>query len=372
MNTYTAKTMQGLEPVLAQELEKLGATDIEILNRAVTFQGDQKVLYKANYMCRTALHILKPILEFDIIEQDDLYTAVNGLAWEKMFSVDACMTIDTQCFDSVFTHSRYASQIVKDGIVDRFRSLFCQRPDLDRNMYNIRVDLYMKNNHCVLSLDSSGLSLHRRGYRRQDAGAPLNEVLAAGLIALSGWDLKKPFYDPMCGSGTIAVEAAMLASGMPAAFYRKGFSFQYWNDYDPNTWKFVKEDALKELHDPECEIYASDIDAHTLSIAEDNLKKAKLHHDIHLFQADFFASEAPQENGHIVCNPPYGERLALDNAVEFYEKIGDTLKHKYTGYDAWFISSDIEALKRLGLKTNKRIELFNGPLECRYFGYQLY
>lgn len=291
---FTAKTMQGLEEVLADELRALGAKEVEAKNRAVSFKGNYRLLYNANYWCRTALHILKPVKEFDIRVQDDLYNAVREIPWEKMFSVDALLTIQTQCLDSVYTHSRYASQRVKDAIVDRFRSLFNQRPSIDNEKFQVRIDLLIKNNHCILSLDSSGFSLHRRGYRKDETIAPINEVLAAGLIALSGWDTRKTLYDPMCGSGTLAIEAAMMASNLPAAFYRKSFAFQYWNDYDPNLWSLVKQDALKKIKDPDCEIFASDIDPEAIQVATSNLKFAKLHHDVILNCEDFFQTTPPR------------------------------------------------------------------------------
>lgn len=368
-----AKTMRGLEPILAKELEILGATDIQQLNRAVSFNATQKTMYKANYLCRTALHILKPIKEFDITNQDDLYDEVVKIAWEKLFSVDCYITIDTVCFDSVYTHSRFASQRVKDGVVDRFRRLFNQRPSVDNAEPDIRIDLYMKDNHCILSMDSSGASLHRRGYRQNTAQAPMNEVLAAGIIGLSAWDASTTFYDPMCGSGTLLMEAAMIASNLPAAYYRQGFAFQHWNDYDANLWREIKEDAAKNIHDPECEIYGSDISARNISIAELNIRHAKLHKDIELRQGDFFSLDSPDsEGGFIICNPPYGERIQLEDIMNFYKQIGDTLKQKYKNYEAWFISSDIDALKNVGLRASRRIEVFNGPLECKLYRFELY
>lgn len=372
VQNYTAKTMLGLEAVLAEELSTLGATEIKILNRAVSFMATQEVLYKANYLCRTALHILMPIKEFDIESQDDLYNAVSEIAWEKIFQYDCTISISTVAFDSVYTHTKFASQRVKDAIVDRFRRLFNQRPSVDNIDPDICIDLYMKNNHCILSLDSSGPSLHKRGYRQFAADAPINEVLAAGIIALSGWDAKTTFFDPMCGSGTFLIEAAMKASNMPAAYYRPYFAFQRWNDYDANIWKRVKEEGLRNIHDPECEVYGSDISGKNLSLAERNIHQAKLHHDIQLKMGDFFEIDAPDDHGFIICNPPYGERLEMEDIQEFYKKIGDTLKKKYTNFEAWFISSDIDALKRIGLKTSRRLDLFNGQLECKLYRFELY
>ncbi|MDR2908068.1 MAG: THUMP domain-containing protein, partial [Bacteroidales bacterium] len=224
----TAKTMKGLEPILAQELEALGATNIEIGNRAVMFEGDQKVLYRANYECRTALSILKPLVDFQIAKQEDLYNKVAGMAWEKQFCVDSKMLVDSFCMDSVLTHTKYVSQLVKDAICDHFRRMFQKRPYVELENPDVKIDVYLYKNRCVISLNSSGESLHRRNYRIQANQAPINEVLAAGLIALSEWDGTTDFYDPMCGSGTLLIEAAMKACNMPAQFYRKKFAFQYW------------------------------------------------------------------------------------------------------------------------------------------------
>lgn len=368
-----ARTMQGLEDILATELEDLGAKDIEVVNRAVLFKGDLKLMYKVNYQSRLALRVLKIIHEFDIQEQDDLYREVSTLAWEKMFSVDASMTISTQCFDSVYTHSRYASQRIKDAIVDRFRRIFNMRPNIDNDNFDIRIDLYMKNDHCILSMDSSGESLHRRGYRVDQHVAPINEVLASGIIGLSNWDTKQDFYDPMCGSGTFAIEAAYIASKTPAAYLRTKFAFEYWNDYDPNLWKYVKEDACKAIQKFDCEIFASDISTKTLIIAESNIAETNFTNDITLFRANFLESnDSNIENAHIVFNPPYGQRMELDEAIDFYKEIGDVLKNEYKGSRAWVISSNIEALKHLGLRTSKKLTLFNGPLECKLVAYDLF
>lgn len=369
---YVAKTLQGLEPVLEQELQELGVSGIERQNRAVYFEGESKELYKSIYCCRTALHILKTVAEFDIENQDDIYEYVtNEIAWEKLFAVDAVIYFDTQCFDSVFTHSQYASQRVKDGVVDRFRRLFNQRPWVDSHDFQIRIDVYIKNNHVIVSLDAAGESLHRRCYKVEQGRAPVSEVLAAGLIGLSSWKPGQNFYDPMCGSGTIVMEAAMIASRIPAGFYRDYYAFMYWNDYDANIWNQVRKDADACIGEYEGEIYASDISERNLDITRANLLEARLHHDIKVFKADFFNSQPPCQLGVIVCNPPYGERMELEEAEDFYAEIGDTLKQRYTGFEAFILSANKEGIKHLGLKTSKRVTLFNGPLECKYFGYKL-
>ncbi|MCL2682512.1 MAG: THUMP domain-containing protein [Bacteroidales bacterium] len=364
--------MKGLEPILAKELADLGATNIEIGNRAVMFEGDQKVMYRANYECRTALAILKPLVDFQIKTQDDLYDKVVSMAWEKLFCVDSKMMVESFCMDSVFTHTKFVSQRTKDAICDHFRRLFHKRPYVDLENADVKIDVYLYRNRCVISLNSSGDSLHRRNYRIQANQAPINEVLAAGLIVLSEWDMKTDFYDPMCGSGTLLIEAAMKACNMPAQFYRKKFAFQYWNDFDTMLWKQVQTMAVENISDPECEIFGSDISEESLYIAEQNIKQARLHKDISLRLGDFMKLDKPCEKGMIVSNPPYGVRLEVEDLIEMYQNIGDKLKKDYQDWIAWFISSDVDAMKRFGLHPSKKIELYNGSLLCKFQKFELY
>lgn len=364
--------MKGLEPVLAKELADLGATNIEIGNRAVLFEGEQKLLYSANYECRTALAILKPLLDFQVKTQEELYERVANMAWEKQFCVDSKMIVESFCMDSVFTHTKFLSQRVKDAICDHFRRMFHKRPYIDPENPDVKIDVYLYKNRCVISLNSSGDSLHRRNYRIQANQAPINEVLAAGMIALSGWDAQTDFYDPMCGSGTLLIEAAMKACNMPTQFYRKKFAFQNWNDFDSLLWKQVSTEAVANITDPECEIFGSDISEENLYIAEQNIKQSRLHKDIGLRLGDFMKLDAPSSNGVIVCNPPYGVRLAVDDLIEMYQAIGDKLKKDYQNWEAWFISSDVDALKRFGLHPSKKIELYNGALSCKFQKFEMY
>lgn len=375
MSTYIAKTLQGLESVLAEELTSLGATQVEIANRAVLFEGGQDVLYKANYLCRTALRILKTLKVFDIEKQDDLYEQVYDVPWEKIFPVDALLTISATCVDSVFSHTRYASQRVKDAIVDRFRRIFGQRPSVDNEYYTIRIEVFMRQNHCELLLDASGLSLHNRGYRRPNSEA-FNEVLASGLLALSGWTPSQNLLLPFCGNGILAVEAAMKASDMPAGYYRKGYSFQYWNDYDPNLWREIKEDAQKAIRDPEGEIMAVDADGLAIEKAESFLKGIRLHHDIDLRLFDFMASGKPQgmedaAQWHILVRmPAFGTPQNFD-AEDFYTEVGNVLKRQYAGATAWVFGTDIDAIKFVGLKPFAKKSVWETKTEARFYGYKI-
>ena len=375
MSTYIAKTLQGLESVLAEELTRFGATQVEIASRAVLFDGGQDVLYKANYLCRTALRILKIVKTFDIEKQDDLYDEVYSVPWEKLFPVDALLTLSATCIESVFSHTRYASQRVKDAIVDRFRRILGQRPDIDNEYYTIRIEIFMRQNHCELLLDASGLSLHNRGYRKPNSES-FNEVLASGLLALSSWKADKNLFIPFCDNGILAVEAAMQASDMPAGYYRKGYSFQYWNDYDPNLWKEIKEDADKAMHDPEIEIVAADADGLAVERAEAFFKRIRLHHDIDLRLFDFMKSEKPQDmedagQWQIIVRMPFFGTPENFEAENFYTETGNVLKRQYTGATVWVFGTDVDAIKFVGLKPHTKKTVWETKTEGRFFGYGL-
>lgn len=367
-----AKTSFGLEEVLADELRQLGATDIVTLNRAVSFKGDKGFMYKANYCCRTALRILKPIAYFDIKTNEDLYNQIMNINWEDYLRKDGLFVIDSVIKDTIFTHSQYAAQKAKDAIADQFRNKFGMRPSVDLVKPDLRINLHIYKESCTVSLDSSGESLHKRGYRQATNIAPISEVLAAGMILLSGWDKQSNFADPMCGSGTLLIEAAMIANNIPAGYYRKGFGFEKWKDFDPALWETIRNAASNKMVEYEGEIVGSDISEPTIKIARTNIRYAKLHKDIQVEVSDFINKLAPETPGILIMNPPYGERMEKDDLIEFYKSLGDTLKTKYDGWDAWIISSDVEAMKFIGLKPAKKITLFNGPLECRFMKFEIY
>ncbi|GHU85272.1 RNA methyltransferase [Bacteroidia bacterium] len=370
---YTAKTLKGLEQVLEKELLELGATKTEVGTRVVFFEGDLEMLYKVNYQSRLALSVLVPLMDFSIETQDDLYSKIAAFQWEKVFSVDSKMLIDSFCMNSVYTHTQFLAQRAKDAICDRFRNLFNKRPYIDFDFPDFRIDVYLYNNHCIVSLNSSGDHLFKRNYRIVTNEAPINEVLAAGMIALSGWDGETDFLDPMCGSGTLLIEATMKACKIPAQFWRSNFSFKKWYDYDPIIWKEVRDKANSEMIDMECNVFGYDISHRTTLMAQDTVKHVRLHKDINIKQGDFFEMPAPSEKGTIICNPPYGVRLNEEvDMNEFYKEIGDKLKSDYHGWDAWFISSNEEALKTFGLHPSKKFNLANGSLECKYQKFEMY
>jgi len=371
-----AKTMFGLEEILADELRECGATEIEPLTRAVAFMGDMLVLYRANYTCRTALAILKPFAEFEANNEQELYDNVSRIKWEKILDVDGTFMIDSTTSGEIFTNSYYAALKTKDAIVDRFRRMFNQRPSIDTESADFKLNLHIADNKVTLLLNSSGDSLHKRGYRIAVGAAPINEVLAAGMIKLSGWKCDCNFYDPMCGSGTLLIEAAMLANNIPAQYYRQErFAFKRWRDFNIAEWKSVKEQEDRKIGagDFECEIWGNDIDMDVLRQAEANLKGAKLHKDVFLYHGSFEDQEPPEGKTIIVTNPPYGERIKVEDLNDMYSKLGDTFKNLYgERCEVWLITSDFEAMKHIGLHPSKKIQLFNGALDCRFLKFELY
>ena len=371
-HTIVVKTFAGLEQVLSNELKAIGAEEIKVLNRAVSIKGDDEVLYKANYLCRTALRVLVLIDTFKISNEEDLYNRIAKTNWSKYMDVDHTFAIDANVYNSVLTHTKYAALKMKDAIVDQFRRKFNTRPDVETKHPDFRLSIHIESNNCSLYIDSSGNSLSRRGYRVAANEAPMNEVLASGLIKLAKWDCKSNFIDPMCGSGTILIEAAMMACNIPAGYYRRYFSFINWKNFNADIWKKIISESEANIIEPDCRIIGSDISNKSLEIAKQNIKRARLHHDIELKQVSIQDSEAPEDKGFLLTNPPYDERLEIEDATVLYEEIGDTLKNKYQGCTAWMITSNRDALRFVGLATSKRISVFNGALECDFVKYDLY
>ena len=368
----TAKTVSGLEELLLQELAAIGAQNLKLLKRAVSFEGDMAVMFRASYCCRTALRVLKPILSFPVVIQDDLYKQIHSIEWEDIFEKNFTLAVDAVIADSVFTNSMFVSLKTKDAIVDRLREKWGTRPSIDLDHPDIRVNVHIFKETCTVSLDSSGSSLHKRGYRRSAGIAPINEVLAAGLVQLSGWDKKRPFVDPMCGSGTLLIEAAMYANQIPPGYFREEFGFMRWKDFDSDLWISVKASEDNKIIDSKVQIVGSDISDLAIRNVRENIRFAQLEHVITTSVSSFEEAVPPLEPGIMVTNPPYDERLPVDDIIGFYKKIGDILKIRYAGYDAWVISSDLRALKFIGLHPSRKIPVFNGPLECRFVRFSMY
>jgi putative N6-adenine-specific DNA methylase len=370
--SFLAKTFYGFEPLLEKELRKLGAKNIQSINRAVSFEGDLGFLYKANLSLRTALRILMPIGRFPVKNQTDLYRAIDRIDWSKWFSAEQSFIIDVTLFSDHFNHSLFVAQKAKDAIVDQFSKREGKRPSVTTENPDIRIQLHLQGDQLTISLDSSGNSLHQRGYRIETNIAPINEVLAAGMLLHSGWEGKTYFYDPMCGSGTLAIEAAMIACNIPPSLNRTTFSFMNWKNFDTELFELIRNSCLSKVREFRGHIYASDKAPSAVRKAQENIENAGLEEYISVARSDFFFADRPSEVPlHIVFNPPYGERLPIDADV-FYGKIGDTLKKEYQGCEAWFITANIEALKSVGLRPSRKIKIFNGKLESRLVNYELY
>lgn len=367
-----AKTLFGFEELLAKELRNLGAIDVKEGVRNVTFEGDTGFMYKANLCLRTAIKILKPIRSFKVRNEQDLYDQVYKMHWGKYVDNTGSIAVDTTLATDLFNHSKFISLKVKDAIVDKFRNTEGKRPSVDLDHPDIRINVHVQKNYCTISLDSSGQSLHKRGYRSGTNIAPINEVLAAGIVMLSGWDGQCDLLDPMCGSGTLCVEAAMIACNIPANINRKEFGFEKWKDFDEDLYDKIEESCLNKIREFHYNIYGYDKAPSAMRKARENVKNANLADYIEINHEDFFKTKrTSEEKLHILFNPPYGERLPVDVNM-FYQQIGDTLKQGYPNTNAWFITSNMEGLKAVGLRPSKKIKLFNGKLESRLVKYEMY
>ena len=365
-----AKTMFGLEEILAEELRKLGAQNVKPMNRAVSFKGDKGFMYKANLNLRTALRVLKPIAHFQAHDEKELYRELCKIDWTEIFDLEATFATHATTHSEVFTHSKYASLVMKDAIADTFRKKFDKRPDVDPEMPDVSINLHIAKHTCTVSLDSSGESLHKRGYKSDAVMAPMNEVLAAGLILLSDWNRIANFHDPMCGSGTLLIEAALIAHNIPANIFRNKFGFEGWKDFDEELWEMIKEVSLEKEAHYYGKITGSDNFQKAVRISRENIDNALLYDNIKVTKADFFETEV-EPGTFVMFNPPYGERIDL-GVNDFYEKVGTTLKHKYEGCSIWIISSDIENMKFIGLRPSRKIRVMNGKLDCSFRKFEVY
>jgi putative N6-adenine-specific DNA methylase len=371
----TAKTIFGLEEILSTELQRLGARNVEVHNRAVSFVGDKGFMYKANICLRTALRILVPIKTFVVTDEKSLYNSIQSINWEDYMEVTDTLAIDTVLNSELFTHSQYLSQKAKDAIVDQFRAKHGERPSVELDNPTLRIHLHVFQNTCTVALDSSGESLHKRGYRDKTNLAPLNEVLAAGMILLSGWDKRSTFIDPMCGSGTILIEAAMIANNIPPGYYREVYGFENWNKFlafDEELYNTIFDAAIDKITNHEQKIMGGELSPNVAKKAKENIKHAKVDDIVSIKNCDIKDFEVPPGRGVVIINPPYGERMVKDNIEELYKTIGDTFKKNFGGYDCWVISSNMEAFKHVGLRPSRKIALFNGQLECRFMKFEMY
>ena len=367
---FHAKTLKGLEPLLAEELKTLGAEKTEVVNRGVDFYGGRALLYRVNLGSRLALRVLLPVLHFQATDSHEIYRNVKRFDWSQYLDNRMTFAIDPVVHSPFFNNSQFVAQKVKDAIADRFREMTNLRPSVKREEPDLLINVHISGKWVTLSLDSSGGSLHKRGYRSGHFEAPLNEVLAAGMVMISGWDGTTPFLDPMCGSGTLAIEAALLAGGIPPGIFKKQYGFENWKDFDRELMEHVvhKLSAEKEVVVP---IVARDKDPAALEVTRQQVKQLDLQHIITVEQGDFMDSEG-EEGLTLIMNPPYGERLNHDDLESLYSDIGSTLKHRFPGSDAWILSSSKKALGRVGLKPASKRILFNGALECSYVNYKTF
>ena len=366
-----AKTFQGLEEILAEELTTLGANDIQIGRRMVSFTGDKRMMYKANFCLRTAIRILKPIKNFTAKDADEVYNQIQAIPWEEYLDVNKTFAIDAVVFSEEFRHSKFVSYKVKDAIVDYFRKKTGKRPSVRINNPDVLLNIHIAQTTCTLSLDSSGESLHRRGYRQEQVDAPLNEVLAAGMLLMTGWRGECDLIDPMCGSGTIPIEAALIARNIAPGVFRKGFAFEKWVDFDSEMFDEIYNDDSQEREFTH-KIYGYDNNPKANEIATHNIKAAGVSKDVTLKLQPFQQFEQPQEKSIIVMNPPYGERISTNDLLGLYQMIGERLKHAFVGNEAWVLSYREECFDQIGLKPSKKVPLFNGALECEFRKYEIF
>lgn len=365
------KTFFGLEAVLAEEIKKLGGRNVELKNRAVNCEGDLGFLYKINYSARTALKILVPIEEFKAYNETKFYEKLFKFEWDDFMSVDQTFAIDSTVNSERFSHSQFMTFKMKDAIVDFFQNRYGRRPSIETKSPDIKFHLHIDRELVTISLDSSGDALFKRGYRKEQGEAPINEVLASGMLQLAGWDGKGNFLDPMCGSGTLLIEAAMIAMDLPAQLFRKRFAFQNWKNYDEALFNKIKEFRVERIREFHGKIVGYDIDGRMLDAARDNIESAEMEDVIEVRRENFFDTKKDMFPLLMVFNPPYDERISI-NDDDFYKKIGDTFKTSYPNTLAWLISSDLDAPKKIGLRPSRKIKLFNGKLETRFLQYEMY
>ncbi len=366
-----AKTFMGLEPVLAKELTQLGANDVQIGRRMVSFTGDLELMYRANFQLHTAIRVLKPLRHFKAKSADDVYEEIKKIDWTEYIGLDKTFSVDAVVFSEEFRHSKFVSYKVKDAIVDQFRETTGKRPNISVANPDIRLNIHVAEDKCTLSLDSSGESLHRRGYRQESVEAPLNEVLAAGMILMTGWHGETDFIDPMCGSGTLLIEAALIARNMAPGLFRKEYAFEKWPDFDKELFDDIYNDESQE-QEFKHHIYGYDIDIKAVITARLNVKAAGLSNFITIEQKDFKNYTQPANKSILVTNPPYGERISTPDLLGTYKMIGERLKHQFKGNDAWILSYREECFDQIGLKPSIKIPLYNGSLECEFRKYQMF
>ena len=369
----TATTLAGFEDILAEELKSFGARDIEKGRRAVTFKGDLGFIYKVNFRSRFALRVLKPIKSFVAIDEEAYYARIKSYPWEKLLTSEQTFAIRTAVNSQTFTHSHFMALKAKDAIADRIREKTGARPNVELENPDLPIHIRIDRELVIVSLDSTGSSLHMRGYRQLTGQAPINEVLAAGIVELSGWDTTTPLYDGMCGSGTIAMEAAIKGLNMPPGLFRKqGYAFEKWADFDQSLFDTIMESSLDRISDVGLKIYASDASANVISKAKKNVYNAELEDEIQVNVQNFLDLKPTESRGTLILNPPYGERMDKEDIDELYKNLGDAFKQNWKGFACHMITGNLGALKKVGLRSTNKIVLYNGSIECRLARFDIY
>ena len=369
----TATTLAGFEEILADELRSFWARDVELGRRAVSFKGDLGFIYKVNFRSRFALRVLKPIKEFVAENEQTYYARIKAYPWENLISNNQTFAIRSAVHSDTFTHSLYMSLKAKDAIVDRIREKTGARPNVDTDTPDIPIHIHISAEKVIISLDSTGDSLHMRGYRQITGQAPINEVLAAGIVELSEWDPTTPLYDAMCGSGTIAMEAAIKGLNMPPGLFRKlGYAFEKWPDFDQKLWDTIISSSMDRISDTPLKIYASDVSANVVSKAKKNIYNAELDEEIQVSVQEFLELKPTEDRGTLILNPPYGERMDKEDIDELYKNMGDAFKQNWKGFSCFMITGNLSALKKVGLKSSMKKELFNGSIDCRLARFDIY
>ncbi len=369
--TITLKTVFGLEEAVFQELEELGYSGMHVSNRAVQLNGTWEDVYKLNLHCRCVISVLVKIAEFDIKNEDDLYKQCMKIDWPSIFTVDKTFAIKGAVFSDMFKHTQFPFLLVKDAIADTFRKLVGERPNVNIKSPQVMFDLYIRDRRAIISLNTSGLPLFQRGYREHVGDAPLNEVVAAGLIRMSGWDRRSTFVDPFCGSGTLLIEAAFLATGIPSNIERQHYAFKNLKNYDENLWGSIYNSATKRVTELPCEIIGCDISDEMILKARRNLRGLPFGRFIKTLNQPFSELKVNADKGVMISNPPYGVRMG-EEIEELYEELGSWMKHSMQGFDCWILSSSEEGFKTIGLKPDKKIKVFNGELECSFRKFSIY
>lgn len=369
--TITLKTFFGLEEVLKEELNELGFADVKVLNRAVQVKGSWKDVYFLNLHIRTALSVLVEIAKFELRHEDDLYKKAMQIDWTSYFDLSKTFAVKGAVFSDLFKHSQLPFLKIKDAIADTFRKKYNDRPDVNVKLPQVLFDVYINVKTVTISLNTSGAPLFQRGYRQATGEAPLNEVVAAGLIRMSGWDRKSTFVDPFCGSGTLLIEAALLAAGIPSSIERQHYAFKNFANFDSALWNSIYDAANKRVTSLPCQIIGRDISSEMVLKARRNLRALAIGRFVEVENSNFSELKRPESAGVMISNPPYGERMG-EEVEELYHEIGDWMKAEMTGFTCWIISSNEEAFKHVGLRPERKIRLFNGDLECSFRKYSIY